>query len=131
MFESRDPIPPPADGTVGSALEGTVYYVQLAQALGVSVDTLHGWVRAGKIRQPVYFGSLARWPVSLAKLILAEGTQPAGTYPPADSPRAKQLKKLPKNAHHSLGKSLTTGRKPKATPKPRPKRKRNRKGGEK
>lgn len=128
MLESKAPI---SDGVPSESVQlplANVSYVTMAKALGVSVDTLHTWVRAGKIIQPVYFGNRARWTVDQAKRIIAEGTQRAGTYPPTNSPRAAQLGSLPKNVTKSIGTHLgkKADRKP-LTPHVRPASKR--KGG--
>lgn len=110
--------PPPV---LTNSQTSTVSYVTLAQILRVSVDTLQTWVRAGRIVQPVYFGTIARWGADQVARILAEGTQPVGTYTPADSPRARQLRGRPANATKSLG-HITKVNGPTAR-KPRPAKK--------
>jgi hypothetical protein len=82
------------------------YYVLLAQLLKVSVVTLYRWVKAGKVIQPTYFGCSARWTGEQIKQILKEGTKPAGTYPPASSPRSAMLLNRPKTATQSVGSRL-------------------------
>ena len=124
MFDSKPPRgETPASEIVKPSLADTVSYVQLASALLVKVDTLHGWVRQGRIRQPIYFGTQARWTVEAAQQIVREGTSAAGTYPPADSPRAKQLLKRPKSVGKSLGHTVSTDGRPrpkKLTPRKPP-----------
>lgn len=91
-----------SDGVFGSS-DGTkelseqsqsdsTYYVLLARILKVSVRTIHGWVMTGRILQPTYFGNRAVWTEKQLDQILAEGTQPPGTYPPKFQSRAERMR---------------------------------------
>lgn len=114
MFESQEPLTNGQDGsTVKPSLGSTVSYVTLAQAVGVKVDTLHGWVRQGKIPSPVYYGKNAGWPEDVARQIIAEGTKPAGTYPVRDSYQSRSGRA----AHAPPIPWPEPKRKPKAAPK--------------
>lgn len=101
MFQSKEPLQSePITSPSTDCPTPTVSYVLLAQILRVKVDTLHGYVKRGQIRQPTYFGKLARWTRATVDLIIAEGTRPPGTYPhvrPArpKRPRSKSSKKPP------------------------------------
>jgi len=104
MFQAKDSFPVPMEpGTNPGLLYDTVGYAQLAEILRVQVDTLHRWVRSGRIRQPAYFGDRPRWSVAVVKRIIAEGTKPAGTFPPADPKRAG----IRKGANRTAGRTQT------------------------
>lgn len=128
MFEPQEPIPKSEPSQTVQLPLVNVSYVTLAARMGVKPDTLERWVRAGKIIQPVWFGNRARWTEAQAARIISEGTQPAGTYPPHNSPRAKQLAALPKNVTKSIKTHLgkKSDRMPLAAPKRTPSK---RKGG--
>jgi len=118
MIESKDPPgPAAADPTLQRSLAPTVSYVRLAEVIGVKPDTLYGWVRAGRIVSPTYFGSAARWTEEQVQQILAAGTQPPGTYPVAESPHAKPRKPKPTKSsktqlHPKSRSAKPTGKKP-------------------
>jgi len=90
---------------------GTFSYEALAAVLRVQVDTLYRWVRAGRVRQPTMFGDRPRWSAAVVRKIIAEGTKPAGTFPPADHNRVIGSRAKGVNA----GRTKTPRAKPKPT----------------
>jgi hypothetical protein len=129
MFESRDPAAPETSAPRDeNGLTQTVSYVTLAQILKVTQDTVQRWVKSGKIIQPAWFGDMARWTIEQARQILAEGTQPAGTYPPTNRRHQADAKAVPQTITAALGHQVKThgptGRKKPAAKKPAAKKRR-------
>lgn len=66
-------------------------YTDVAALCRVSEITVKRWVKAGRILQPTYIGSTARW-TDEQMTELRKGPLAPGTYARATSPRAKVAK---------------------------------------
>lgn len=62
-------------------------YDDVAGAMRVSRQTVYEWVKTGKIVSPIYNGHSARFTADMLADIMA-GVKPAGSFTPAESPRA-------------------------------------------
>ena len=93
MIESQPPPTKedtPAELTTVNTRQWT--YREIASIKRVSIQTVQKWVSKGMIPSPVYSGATARFTPEQVQTILL-GTQPAGTFEVAHSPRRENGRK--------------------------------------